>query len=98
MLFRSELFRAFSARSPTRLFWEVGVFTNVRLLVVVVVSVVMQLVIHHTAVTQRIFDIAPLSLNDCILTLSVALVPVTLTEIGKLVRRRTPRDAAPAKA
>ena len=93
-----ELFRAFSARSPTRLFWAVGVFTNVRLLAVVAVSVVMQLVIHHTAVTQRVFDIKPLSLNDCILTLSVALVPVTLTEIGKLVRRRTPRDAAPAKA
>ena len=32
-----ELFRAFAARSTTRLFWEVGAFTNLRLLAVVVV-------------------------------------------------------------
>ena len=31
-----ELFRAFAARSTTRLFWEVGAFTNLRLLGVVV--------------------------------------------------------------
>jgi Ca2+-transporting ATPase len=31
-----ELFRAFAARSTTRVFWEVGAFTNVRLLAVVV--------------------------------------------------------------
>ena len=36
----SELFRAFAARSPTRLFGQVGVFTNVRLLAVVFLSVV----------------------------------------------------------
>lgn len=88
-----ELFRAFAARSPTRLFWEVGVFTSVRLLAVVVASVVLQLVMHHTAVAQRIFAIKPLSLTDCILTLSVAFVPVTLTELGKLLRRRKPHDA-----
>ena len=34
-----ELFRAFAARSTTRVFWEVGAFTNVRLLGVVVFSV-----------------------------------------------------------
>lgn len=27
----AELFRAFAARSTTRLFWEVGAFTNIRL-------------------------------------------------------------------
>ncbi len=92
-----ELFRAFAARSPTRLFWEVGAFTNLRLLAVVVLSVVMQLVLHHTAIAQRVLAIKPLSLNDCILTLLVALIPVTLTELSKLLRRRNSHEGPQAQ-
>ncbi len=86
-----ELFRAFAARSTTRVFWEVGVFTNVRLLGVVVFSVLMQLGIHHIPAAQALFEIGPLSAADCFLTLFVALGPVTAIEVGKLVRRRTRR-------
>ena len=83
-----ELFRAFAARSTNRVFWEIGAFTNMRLLGVVVFSVMMQLAIHHIPVAQEIFDIGPLSAADCALTLSVALFPVTAIEVSKLVRRR----------
>ena len=51
-----ELFRAFAARSTTRLFWEVGAFTNLRLLGVVVVSVLLQLGIHHLPAAQEVFE------------------------------------------
>jgi P-type Ca2+ transporter type 2C len=47
-----ELFRAFAARSTTRVFWEVGAFTNLRLLGVVVFSVLIQLGIHHIPAAQ----------------------------------------------
>ncbi|HZL92247.1 MAG TPA: HAD-IC family P-type ATPase, partial [Vicinamibacterales bacterium] len=67
-----ELFRAFAARSTTRVFWEVGAFTNVRLLAVVVFSVLMQLGIHHIPAAQAVFEIGPLSAADCLLTLLVA--------------------------
>jgi Ca2+-transporting ATPase len=82
-----ELFRAFAARSTTRVFWEVGAFTNLRLLGVVVFSVLMQLGIHHIPAAQRLFEIGPLSVDDCVLTLVVALGPVTVVEVEKLVRR-----------
>jgi Ca2+-transporting ATPase len=82
-----ELFRAFAARSTTRVFWEVGAFTNLRLLGVVVFSVLMQLGIHHIPAAQAIFDISPLSAADCALTLLVALGPVTAIEVWKLLRR-----------
>jgi Ca2+-transporting ATPase len=82
-----ELFRAFAARSTTRLFWEVGAFTNVRLLAVVVFSVLLQLGIHHVPAAQAVFEIGPLTAADCALTLLVALVPVTVIEMAKLVRR-----------
>jgi Ca2+-transporting ATPase len=82
-----ELFRAFAARSTTRVFWEVGAFTNLRLLGVVVLSVLVQLGIHHIPAARAVFEIGPLSAADCVLTLVVALGPVTAIEIAKLVRR-----------
>lgn len=82
-----ELFRAFAARSTTRPFWEVGAFSNWRLLVIVVFSVAMQLGIHHVPLVQRVFDVGPLSLADCVLTLTVALGPLSVIELAKLVRR-----------
>ena len=93
-----ELFRAFAARSTTRLFWEVGAFTNVRLLGVVVVSVLLQLGIHHIPAAQAIFEIGPLSGPDCALTLLVAMGPVTVIELAKLVRRWTPRQVVGVEA
>jgi Ca2+-transporting ATPase len=89
-----ELFRAFAARSTTRVFWEVGAFTNLRLLGVVVVSVLIQLGIHHIPAAQAVFEIGPLSVADCVLTLLVALGPVTAIEVAKLVRRWTAREMA----
>jgi P-type Ca2+ transporter type 2C len=89
-----ELFRAFAARSTTRVFWEVGAFTNVRLLAVVVFSVLMQLGIHHIPAAQAVFEIGPLSAADCLLTLLVASGPVTVIEVGKLVRRWNLRRTA----
>jgi Ca2+-transporting ATPase len=90
-----ELFRAFAARSTTRLFWEVGAFTNLRLLVVVVLSVLLQLGIHRIPSAQAVFEIRALSASDCALTLLVALGPVTAIEFSKLVRRRSSRAAEP---
>lgn len=90
-----ELFRAFAARSTSRVFWEVGVFTNVRLLGIVLFSVLMQLGIHHIPAAQAVFEIGPLSAADCALTLLVALGPVTVIEVSKLVRRWSARSVIP---
>lgn len=86
-----ELFRAFAARSTTRLFWEVGAFTNLRLLGVVVFSVLLQLGIHHIPAAQAVFEIGPLSAADGVLAVLVALGPVTVIELAKLGRRWSER-------
>ncbi len=83
-----ELFRSFAARSPTKLFWEVGALTNVRLLGVVVVSALIQIGIHHIPALEALFEIRDLSLGDCALTILLGLIPVTVLELTKLVRRR----------
>jgi Ca2+-transporting ATPase len=88
-----ELLRTFSARSTTRLFWEVGAFTNLRVLGVVAVSGLLQLGMHHIPVTQDLFQIGALPLSDCILAVGLGLVPVTVLELDKL-RRRIRRGSA----
>jgi len=85
-----ELFRAFAARSTTLTFWEVGAFTNLRLVGVVVISVLVQLGLHHIPATQVFFEIDRLSWTDGALTVLVGLCPVTVIEVQKLVRRTRP--------
>lgn len=85
-----ELWRAFAARSATRLFWEVGAFTNLRLLAVVALSSVVQLLLHHLPATQRLFALHPLDLRTALLVILLALVPVTVLELRKLARRLGP--------
>jgi Ca2+-transporting ATPase len=83
----AELFRSFASRSTTRVFWEVGAFTNVRLVGVVVISAIVQIGIHHIPATQALFQIGHLGLSDCGLSVLAGLVPVTVLEITKLLRR-----------
>lgn len=80
-----ELLRAFSARDPDRPFWEVGIFSNLRLFSIVAFSMLVQLAIHHIPATQALFNIGPLSLFDCALTLAAGALPLLVLEIRKVV-------------
>lgn len=84
----SQVFRAFGARSTTRLFWEVGAFSNLWLLGVVVLTGVLQLSLHYVPLAQTVFALQPLSAADLALIFPAALVPITVIEILKLVRGR----------
>jgi Ca2+-transporting ATPase len=82
-----EIFRAFASRSTTRLFWEVGAFTNLRLLFVVLVSAAVQIVIHHVPETRRLFGLNDITIPDCALSVAIGLVPVSVLETWKLLAR-----------
>jgi P-type Ca2+ transporter type 2C len=83
----SELFRAFAARSPTKMFWQVGVLNNLRLVGVVIVSACIQIGIHHIAPIAKLFQIQDLALEARAVPLLLALIPVTVLELRKLARR-----------
>ncbi|MFZ5481143.1 MAG: cation-translocating P-type ATPase [Myxococcota bacterium] len=83
-----ELFRAFASRSPTKMLWEVGALSNVRLLGVVAFSGALQLAMHHVPVAQALFGLTPISLRDCLVSIGLGLVPVTLLELSKLYGRK----------
>ena len=84
----AELFRAFAARSPTRVLWELGAFTNLRLVAAVGLSATAQLALLHLPAAQALFRIGDLSVTDTTLAVVMGLVPVTALELAKLVRRR----------
>ena len=94
----AELFRSFASRSSTRVFWEVGAFKNLTLLGVVVLSVLVQLGLHQLPATQALFKIGQLSVGDSVLGLLIALGPVTVLELSKLVRRAWHRSFGPRGA
>lgn len=83
-----ELFRAFAARSRTRTFWQVGALSNLRLLGIVLGSAAIQVGMHHVGFAQTFFDLAPISLGDCLESIGLGLIPVSVMEISKLFRRR----------
>lgn len=84
----SQLFRAFGARSKTRIFWEVGALTNLWLLGVVVLTGFVQLSLHYVPLTQSVFGLSPLSIEDILFILPFSLIPITWFELGKLIRRK----------
>jgi Ca2+-transporting ATPase len=93
-----ELFRAFAARSTTRIFWSVGAFTNLRLLAVVLVSAAVQIALHATHATQAFFQIEALPPTQWVLALVVGLAPVTILELAKLARDRVGNFPLPRKS
>jgi Ca2+-transporting ATPase len=92
-----ELFRAFGARSPDKTFFEVGAFSNLRLLAVVGTSAVAQVAMHHVPAVGDLLHLTPLSMFDCLLTIGLGLVPVTLMELLKLARRGWTRVSSGAR-
>jgi Ca2+-transporting ATPase len=82
-----ELFRAFAARSSTRVLWELGAFSNLRLVGVVVLSVAAQLALHHVPALRAFFQLEPLSMTETLVAVALGLVPVTVLEVTKLVIR-----------
>ncbi len=85
----SQLFRSFGARSSTRLFWEVGAFSNFWLLGVVFLTGILQLSLHYIPLSQTIFGLQPLSLDDLTFILPFSLITITLVELRKLVARKS---------
>ncbi len=88
VLVLGEVFRSFASRSTTRVFWQVGAFSNLVLLSVVTLSVLAQVAIHYIPVAADLFDVSRISAGDWLICFAVGLVPVTLIELVKLVRRR----------
>jgi Ca2+-transporting ATPase len=82
----SELFRSFGARSDVQPIWRLGLFSNLRLLMVVLVSFIVQLMIHHVPAMQAMFGIAPIGVGQCLAWVALGAIPLVVLETRKLLR------------
>jgi len=80
----SEVLRAFAARSPSRLFWEVGPFTNLKLLAVVAGSIVFQIGLLHIPAARELFGLIMVGPREIVIGLLLGLIPVSAAELAKL--------------
>ncbi len=95
----AELLRSFGARSETKPVWRISLFTNVNLVLVVVVSIGLQVWSQHSEVLGRFLKTTYLPFSDCLLLLALGAIPLAALELLKLVRNRKTRgvpDAAPS--
>ena len=82
-----QIFLSLGFRSRRAVLWEVGPFTNLRLIAVIALSTALQIALMQVPATQRLFRIGDLPFRDTVLPVLFGLVPLTILEIAKLVRR-----------
>jgi Ca2+-transporting ATPase len=83
----AQIFNAVAFRSFERVSFEMGAFTNPRLLVVMAVTVALHFGLVALPWTNHLFDLGPFSWKVMGLSVLLGLVPATALELWKLVRR-----------
>jgi P-type Ca2+ transporter type 2C len=84
----AELVRAFGARSRSKPLWQIGVFSNLRLLWIVVVSFGLQLLISATPLMEEIFKTQRVGLVECAVGILLGLIPLSVLEVLKVIRMK----------
>lgn len=87
------LLRAFGARSEQRVIWQIGLFSNLRLFLIVAVCFSLQLAIHHVPMLQTLFQIKSVSLHQCVVWIGVGFIPLALLELRKILLNRAKKFA-----
>jgi Ca2+-transporting ATPase len=82
----SQLLYAFACRSHHHSVPEIGLFSNPHLLGAILVSALLQFAVVTIPGGDRVFETAPLEGHDWLLIAVLAFIPVSLIEIGKLIR------------
>jgi Ca2+-transporting ATPase len=85
----AELLRAFGARSETKPVWRIPLLANVNLALVVSISFVLQVWSHHYEPLGRLLKASGMSIGDCLMLVTVSLIPLAVLEVSKLFDRKS---------
>src|SRR6266508_259135 len=83
-----ELFLVFAMRSPRQTIWQIGLFTNTKLIMAVLGSMALQAMVIYTPFLQGVFQTEPLTAGDWLETLLISFTAFAFVEALKVVRRR----------
>lgn len=87
-LILSELLRAFSARSEKYTLFELGVFTNMKLVYAFFGSLALTLAVLYVPFIANIFNIVPLDLKAWLVVLPLSFLPFVVGEVHKIIERK----------
>ncbi|TAE77240.1 MAG: cation-translocating P-type ATPase [Verrucomicrobia bacterium] len=83
----AELLRSFGARSATKPVWRIPLSGNLLLLIVVSISFILQVWIHHSPALSELLKTSMVTLPDCLMLLAAGSLPLLVLECLKLMRR-----------
>ncbi len=83
-----QWFNAWNCRSETRSLFEVGLFSNLWLILVMILVLALQSAIVYIPFMRAIFKTVPLALNDWIIVVLVTMPIIILEEIRKLIAKK----------
>lgn len=83
----AELLRSFGNRSRTKTVWEVGLFSNLKLALIVGLTIVFQPWSHHNRLLQEVFKVTAMPWSECFFLIALGLIPLAVLEAAKLVQR-----------
>ena len=86
----AQLFFAIGCRSDHRTAIQLGFFTNPALVMAVVLSALVQLAVVMLPPTQSVLEVGAIPLGEWGLVLGLAVVPVTVLEVAKLLASLRP--------
>lgn len=85
----SQLFYSFNCRSETKGLFRRDIFSNLYLVIAVVVSILLQVALIYIPFLQEIFDTTALDLSHLLIMLAGSSVPVLLIDLAKRIRGRS---------
>jgi P-type Ca2+ transporter type 2C len=91
----AELFRSFASRSETKTFFQLGPLSNAYHLAAVSVPITFQMLLHHTDWFAGLFKVHQLPWSECLPLVGLTLVPATVLEVRKWLRRSVPAKEGP---
>ncbi|MEW6089120.1 MAG: calcium-transporting P-type ATPase, PMR1-type [bacterium] len=84
----SQLFHSFNCRSTTRSIFEMGIFTNKKLVFAVLMSFLLQMMVVYVPFFQKIFKTDPLQMYHWIFVIIISSFPLWAMEIVKFIKRK----------
>ncbi|GAB1470156.1 hypothetical protein MASR2M66_10330 [Chloroflexota bacterium] len=82
----AELLRSFGARSETKPVWRISLFTNINLVIVVVISFGLQVWSQHNETLGSFLRTSTISFTDGFMLLALGAIPLLVLEVVKVIR------------
>jgi Ca2+-transporting ATPase len=81
----TQVFFSMGCRSFTKTMPQLGLFSNPSVMLAMIGSIALQFIVISWGVSSSLLDTDPLSTSDWLLVILLALAPVTLVELAKIV-------------